>query len=57
MFLFVVRARQKKSDVYVQTCTVQQVVLVLNLSVHVKLNVLDRRRWYRANGVELVTYL
>ena len=49
--------KTKKSDVYVQTCTVQQVVLVLNLSVHVKLNVLDRRRWHRANGVELVTYL
>jgi len=57
MFLFVVRARQKKSDVYVQTCTIQRLVLVLNLSVHVKLNVFDRRRWHRANGVELVTYL
>lgn len=49
--------KTKKSDVYVQTCTIQRLVLVLNLSVHVKLNVFDRRRWHRANGVELVTYL
>lgn len=56
MLLFVVRPRQKKSDVYLQTFTIQVLVLVLNLSVCVELNVFDGRRWLRANGVELVMY-